>query len=291
MTTPTSETTTATGLSKGAIIEQLRAQFKSLEVLGSSLTAKEWYASASLPGWAVIDVYAHIIGSESMLEGYELPYVKLDIVTLDHVNNEIGEINETWIESLSHLGPEAILDRYRRVTATRLRSLEAMSQQAFTVATETPLGAVPYQRLMQIRAFDCWMHEQDIREGLGRPGHESGPCARAAVAEAVRALVAVVGAAVGEVRGDKADSPAEVTVTIELTGPIKQEINIVTGQRVEVVAEPAGAVTARIAMSSSLFMRLAGGRSQNLSPRLGSIDFGGDLELATRIATNLAFTT
>jgi hypothetical protein len=43
-------------------------------------------------------------------------------------------------------------------------------------------------------------------------------------------------------------------------------------------------------MSSTLFMRLAGGRAANLSSRHGEIDFSGDLELAQRVATNLAFT-
>ena len=267
---------------KGPIVELLRSQFKSLDFLGSSLAPKEWHTSASVPGWVVFDVYAHIIGTESMLEGYELPYTKTDVESFSYVHNDIGVVNETWIESLSHLEPPAMLDRFRRVTASRMRSLEAMTQREFEEQTETPMGPAPYWRLMQIRVFDCWMHEQDIREGLGRPGHESGPCARAAVDEAERAI--------GYIVARKAKAEAGESVRIELTGPVKRAINVVVGERGELVDELPGPATATIAMSSSLFMRLAGGRAAKLSNRLGAIDFEGDLELAQRVVTNLAFT-
>ncbi|MDH3680380.1 MAG: maleylpyruvate isomerase family mycothiol-dependent enzyme [Acidimicrobiia bacterium] len=267
---------------KGPIVELLRSQFKSLDFLGSSLTPKEWHTPASLPGWVVFDVYAHIIGTESMLEGYELPYTKVDVESLSHVHNEIGAFNETWIESLSHLAPAALLDRFRRVTASRLRTLEAMTQKEFEAETETPTGPAPYWRFMQIRVFDCWMHEQDIREGLGRPGHESGPCARASVDEVVRAL--------GYIIGKKAAAEDGSSVTIELTGPVKRTIHVVVHGRAKVVDELSEPATATIAMSSSLFMRLAGGRASNLSNRLGDIDFSGDLALAERVVKNLAFT-
>lgn len=270
-------------LAKEPIIELLRSQYKSLDFLGSSLTTREWHAPAALPGWSVFDVYAHIIGAESMLEGEARPEVLVEVASLRHVRNEIGVLNETWIESLVDLGPEAMLDRFRQVTASRLRSLAAMTQRQFDAEAPTPIGLAPYGRFMQIRLFDCWMHEQDIREGLGRPGHESGPCARAAVEEAVRAL--------GYVVGKKAGAPEGSLVTIELTGPVRRKIHVeVAGGRARITDDLPRPATTTIAMSSSLFMRLAGGRSQSLSTRLGGISFDGDLALAQRVVTNLAFT-
>ncbi len=267
---------------KDALVDLLRSQFKSLDFLGSSLTPAEWHAKASLPGWQVFDIYAHIIGTESMLDGFDLPGIKPDVESFNHVRNEIGVFNETWIESLADLGPAAMLDRFREVTDRRVRALTAMGSEDFEAETATPVGPAPYWRFMQIRLFDCWMHEQDVREGLGRPGHESGPCARAAVDEAERAL--------GYVVGRKAKAPIGSSVTVELTGPVKRTIHVMVGERAEVVDELPETATAMISMSSSLFMRLAGGRSSNLSTRLGTIDFGGDLALAQKVATNLTFT-
>ena len=39
----------------------------------------------------------------------------------------------------------------------------------------TPAGPDTYGRFMRVRIFDCWMHEQDIRRAVGRPGHVEGP--------------------------------------------------------------------------------------------------------------------
>lgn len=268
---------------KDSLVELLRSQYKSLDYLGSSLTPLEWHSSASLPGWAVFDIYAHIIGTESMLEGYELPYVKLDVDAFDHVRNEMGSFNENWIESLSHLTPAAMLDRFRRITSSRMRSLDAMTQREFEAETTTPIGPAPYWRYMQIRVFDCWMHEQDIREGIGRAGHESGPCARAAVDEVERSL--------GYIIGKKVGAPDGSSVRFRLTGPVKRTMNVVvTGGRAELADELDQAATATVSMSSSLFMRLIGGRSSTITKRLGDVDFGGDLALASRVVTNLAFT-
>ena len=268
---------------KDPLVELLRSQYKSLDYLGSSLTTREWHQGASLPGWSVFDVYAHIIGTESLLEGYELPYVKVDVASFDHVHNEIGTFNEMWAESLAHLDPAAMLDRFRRITAARLRSLDAMTDREFEAETATPIGPAPYWRFMQLRVFDCWMHEQDIREGLDRPGHESGPCAKAAVDEAERAM--------GYVVARRAGAPNGTLLRIELTGPVKRTIDVeVCDGRGTLVYDLDRAPTASVSMSSSLFMRLVGGRAQRLSRRLGEIDFDGDLGLAQTVVVNLAFT-
>lgn len=269
-------------IAKEPIVELLRSQFKSLDFLGSSLTTREWHSSASLPGWTVFDIYAHLIGTESMLEGEKLPDVPIDVASFDHVRNEIGQFNEAWIESLVDLGPKAMLDRFRQVTASRLRTLAAMTQREFDADTVTPIGPAPYGRFMQIRLFDCWMHEQDIREGLGRPGHESGPCARASVEEAILAM--------GYIIGKKAGAPDGASLTIELSGPVRRKIHVLVDGRARIVDELPAPATTTIAMTSSLFMRLAGGRNKNLSPRLGGITFNGDLDLAQKVVTNLAFT-
>ncbi len=68
-----------------------------------------------------------------------------------------------------------------------------MGPEEFDAPTQTPVGMAPYRRFMEIRVFDCWLHEQDIRSAIGRPGHEDGPCAEMSVDEVVRALGFIVG--------------------------------------------------------------------------------------------------
>ena len=267
---------------KEQLVELLRLQFKSLDDLGSNLTPREWHASASLPGWVVFDVYAHIIGTESMLEGIELPGAMVDMSAYDHVHNEIGAFNESWIEALSGLDHIEMMDRFRAITAQRLQSLAEMSEEDYEAETDTPIGPAPYWRFMQIRVFDCWMHEQDVRESLRRPGHESGPCAEAAIDEVERALGYIIGKQVG--------APPGSSVTIELTGPVKRTIHVLVDDRAKVVDHLRSRATATVSLSSSLFMRLAGGRADSLTNRLGTLSFEGDLDLAQKVVTNLAFT-
>lgn len=269
-------------VAKERLIELLRLQFKSLDDLGSFLTPREWHAKASLPGWVVFDIYSHIIGTESMLEGIELPNVRLDVASFSHVHNEIGTFNETWIEALAHLGPDGMMERFRSITSQRLRSMAAMTEQEFEAETFTPIGPAPYWRFMQIRVFDCWMHEQDMRESLVRPGHEAGPCAEAAVDEVERAL--------GFIVGKKAAAPPGSSVTFKLTGPLHRVIHVLVRDRAEVVDRLPGPATTTISMSSGLFMRLVGGRADFLTGRLGGLGFAGDLDLAQRVVIGLAFT-
>lgn len=265
-----------------ALVDLIETQYTSLEELGASLTPSEWHQRASLPGWSVFDIYAHIIGTESMMEGREPPEVKVDVERLAHVRNDVGVINETWIEALSDLTPDEMVQQYREIIAARMRSLRSMSAEAFNAQTVTPVGLAPYWRFLQMRIFDCWMHEQDVRESLVRPGNESGRCAEAAVDEVERAI--------GFLIGKKADAPSGSTVTIELTGPVYRTIHVEVLDQAAQVDRLEGPPTSRVVLTSSLFMRLIGGRTDALASRLGALEFEGDLGLARQIVGNLAFT-
>ncbi len=268
---------------RAQLVKLLETQYNSLSDLGASLSARDWHQPASLPGWDVLDVYAHLIGAESMLTGVELPRPTIDVAALAHVHNDVGIRNEIWVEALSGLDPDEMLARFREVTAKRLYDLRGMTGDEYGSEVDTPDGTFPYWRVLQIRQFDSWMHEQDIREALIRPGNESGRCAEAAVDEAERVLPAIVEASV--------PADTETAVAIRLTGPVYRTIGLRVRDRAELVRDLPTEPTVQITLSSSLLMRLIGGRVANLAPRLGGLDFGGDLVVAGRIVANLAVTS
>ena len=161
------------------------------------------------------DVVAHVIGTESMLLGIPIPESDVDVTTLDHVRNPIGEMNECWIRHLSGETGADVLDRFRSVTAERRAVLTAMSDDDWNAPTMTPAGPDSYGRFMRIRIFDCWMHEQDIREALSRPSSDAeldGPAARHALDE--------MAASMGFVVGKLGKAPDGARVDLELTGPL-----------------------------------------------------------------------
>jgi uncharacterized protein (TIGR03083 family) len=265
---------------KERIVTLLGEEWSVIADLAASLGAAGWSAPA-LPGWDVHDVLAHMVGTERMLDGATLPQVTAGHDAADHVRNDIGKANEAWVVSLRDRSHAELLADFRAITATRLASLTAMSTEEFYRPSWTPAGDGTYGRWIEIRIFDCWMHEQDIRAAVGLPGNESGQAAEQSLAEVVGAL--------GYIIGKRGKSPDGSSVLIRLTGPIERDLHVVTSGRAKVVAGLDGEATATIAMPSSLFLRLAGGR-QDTAAALGEITLAGDVGLARQLATHLAFT-
>jgi uncharacterized protein (TIGR03083 family) len=265
---------------KDRIVTLLGEEWSVIADLASGLDTGAWSAPA-LPGWDVHDVLAHMIGTERMLDGVALPPVEAGLDGRDHVRNDIGKANEAWVISLRDRSHAELLADFRAITAKRLARLTEMSTDEFYQPSWTPAGNGTYGRWMEIRVFDCWMHEQDIRTAAGLPGHESGPAAEQSLAEVTGAL--------GYIIGKRGKAPDGSSVLIRLTGPIEHDLHVVTSGRAKVVDALDGEPTATISLSSSLFLRLAGGR-RDPEAAMSEIKLGGDVGLARQLAANLAFT-
>lgn len=268
----------ATG--KGRIVELLRQEWAAIDGLLTDLSEDDWERPA-LPGWDVHDVVAHLVGTERMLSGAPSPDVPPEAMAVEHVRNEIGRANEQWVAGLRSRAHGELLSDFRTVTGERLASLGAMTQADFDAPSWTPVGDATYGRFMEIRVFDCWMHEQDIRAAVGMPGHEDGPVAEQSLDEVVRAIGYIVGKRVG--------APDGSSVTLRLTGPLHRTLHVVVDGRARLVDSLPRPATAEAALGSSLFLRLAGGRTPPESV-LDEVALSGDPALARRLATGLAFT-
>jgi uncharacterized protein (TIGR03083 family) len=281
-------TTTAPGIvadsSASALKGQLDEVWNSLATVGVSLGDADWDAPTSCPGWPVSAQYAHVVGTESMLLGRPNPEVIPD--RPDHVRNDIGTFNEAWIVSLASESRESVLARFAEVTSARRAALAAMSEQDFAADSWTPIGPSDYRRFMQIRVFDCWVHEQDVRFAIERPGHEIGPVAEQSVDEIVRAL--------GYIVGKKAGAGPGSSVRISLTGPLERAIEVaVVDGRARVIDAVDGPPTTTLALSSTAFTRLASGRvdaATVLAGDFGGVTIAGDSDFGERIVTSLPFT-
>ena len=80
-----------------------------------------------------------------------------------------------------------------------------MSDDEWNAESFTPAGKDTFGRFMQIRVFDCWLHEQDIRDAVGQPGHESGLAVEVVLDEMATALGFVVGKKAGATAGQIGD--------------------------------------------------------------------------------------
>ncbi|MFD3705591.1 maleylpyruvate isomerase family mycothiol-dependent enzyme [Nocardia sp. NPDC058658] len=269
------------------LTDLLAQQWETIGLLVADLDEKAWRRPSPLPGWTLFDVVAHVIGTESWLLGETPPphdplRPKTDVRTLPHVRNEVAVLNEIWVDRLRPLSGKRLLALFDETTERRRAALAAMDDDAWQASTVSPVGQVPYGRFMRVRLFDCWMHELDLADGIGRSVSEGGARAEAAFTE----LTLGLGRAV--VKGAKA--PDGSLITLELTGPVTRQVHLsVAGGRGSVLDSADGDPTAVIRLDSGLFARLRGGRT-TIDRHLDEVVVEGDTALGERLARNLAFT-
>lgn len=267
------------------LTDQLGRTWASVADVCSSLTAAEWRAPTDCPGWDVRAQVAHIIGTESMLAGRPMP--SFDGPYGDHVHNDIAKFNEAGIASFAEASDADLLASFTAVTAERLEALSALDPEGWEAVGPTPIGSAPYRRFMEIRVFDCWAHEQDIRFAVDRPGHRSGPAVERSVDEVVGAL--------GFLVGKRARAPEGSQVRFSLAGSpsagSSREVDVVVDGRARVVAAPASDPTVTVHTDPVTFVRLGCGRITGAAClAAGTVTLSGDTDLGERVTGNLAFT-
>jgi uncharacterized protein (TIGR03083 family) len=273
----------ASNIPKDRTVAALGEVWASLGELLGELSDDEWRRPSPLPGWSVQDNVAHIVGTEAMLAGEPGPSIEIDREANAHVRNDIGAFNEQWVESLRAVPSNEVLSRFRELTGARLAALEAMSEEEWNAESFTPAGKDTYGRFMQIRVFDCWLHEQDIRDAVGRPGHETGL--------AVEVVLDEMATALGFVVGKKAGAEPGQSVTFALTdgGAVVRELNVEVGERAAVVPVLAGHATVVLTMPIGVMTRRCAGRVRP-DDLLDQVVIDGDLALAAKILENQSYT-
>ena len=268
------------------LIDALESVWNDIVTLCDSLTPAQWSTPTDCPGWTVHDNVAHMIGTERMLLGEQPTADATDVGRAPHVRNDIGAANEQWIATYRDFDGTALLDEFGAVTARRLDALRALSPADWDREGFTPEGPGPYRLFMEIRLFDCWFHDQDIREALDRPGYLDGPVAD-------RSLGRIPAKALGYVVGKKAGAPPDTTVVFDIAGtpPILAAIAVPPEGRATLLDALPDSPTVEITMDRRTFARLAGGRWTGDRARAeGTVSVEGDTVLGRRIVDHLGFT-
>jgi uncharacterized protein (TIGR03083 family) len=274
-----------TQVDKGEVLDGLFGCWDEIDELLSGLSDEQWHEPTDLPGWRVQDVVSHIIGTESVLMGVPTPKPDWDVSELPHVHNEVGVLNECWVWHLHDEPPAAVLEKFRSVTGDRRNALAAMDDDAWNDTVAAPGGPDTYGRFMRVRTFDCWMHEQDIRYGVGVWATDDvllGPSAEQAFAEITSSLGYIVGKLGGAPDGSR--------VALELTGPLQRTLRVAVNGRARVVDEFDSGPTTTIRLDAVLFTRLAGGRTTG-AENMPSIEIDGDVDLGKQVVDRLKFVT
>jgi uncharacterized protein (TIGR03083 family) len=267
-------------------VEALRGDlldvWASLGVLLDGLDTEDFTAPTDCPGWNVADVVAHVIGTELMLSGIDAPDV--EVPDAPHLRNDIARMNETWIVARRELTPEALVAEFHDVVRSRSEALDALTQAEVDAESWTPAGHATLGRFLQIRVFDTWIHEQDIRLAIGQVGHETGNAVVRSLAEVALGIGFVVGKRAGLTDGQ--------SVRIELPGPQPAQYDVLVADgRASVVDGMPDEPTTTLTTDSSLFVRLVAGRQDPIAAlEAGLVTVGGDVALGERVVAALPYT-
>lgn len=268
-------------MSDQEVVDKMETVWQSITDLCSTLTEAEWKTPTDCPGWSVQDQVSHLVGSERRFMGYPLPeHTPSD---LSHVKNESGERNEVVVDWRRSWTGAEVLQEFWDVTAERLGMLRGFSAEDFAAETQTPIGPGSMRTLIEIRIFDAWIHEQDMRRALNRPGHLDGAVAAHSVDRCCLAMPFVI--------GHKAQASDGTTVVFEVTGAAGRTLPIgVEGKRAKVLATSPASPTVKLTMDVETFTCLGCGRWEPAKTlQAGKVQIAGNRALGETIIQQMNF--
>ena len=254
--------------------------------LGRTMRPDDATRPTDCPGWTVLDQIAHVASAEAMVAGEPVPDV--DVSHHAHVRHALRRADGALRRVPPRTRPRGGARRARgapRRAADRLPERPGVGR----AVVRSPFGPVHADDRLGIRTFDVWMHEQDVREALERPGGLDTGAAAHSVSQLFAELPRIVAK-------DAAVEPGNAVV-LDLTGPTvgragarveehdgkARGIPLFTGD----ADEHPDVVTTSLTMSTAVAGRLAGGRR---APEDLHVVVHGDDDVAHRVMAAMVIT-
>ncbi|GAB2772239.1 maleylpyruvate isomerase family mycothiol-dependent enzyme [Streptomyces daliensis] len=228
---------------------------EAISELVKPLAEGEWNRSTACPGWSVRDVVSHIIGLECELLGDPRPIHTLprDIY---HVVDEPSRHMEIQVDvRRHHTGPEMTSElEYTIIRRTRQLRNEKRAPDAEVQSVMPGGGKMPLERQLMLRAFDVWVHEQDLRRALGKPGNLDSAGAHVARDVLLLGLPKVV--------AKRASAPVNSAVVFDISGPVEfmRTVRVDAEGNGSVDGSPSLGPAVTISLDWETYLRLACGR-------------------------------
>ncbi|EST26545.1 hypothetical protein N566_23760 [Streptomycetaceae bacterium MP113-05] len=256
---------------------------EALSELVQPLAEGEWNRRTDCPGWSVRDVVSHIIGIECELLGDPRPIHSLPR-DLYHVRDETSRHMEVQVDVRRHHTAPEMTGELEYTLIRRSRQLRNEKRQPDDEVRHVLPGRDPLtlERLLRMRAFDVWVHEQDIRRALRTPGNVDSPGAHVARDVLIAALPGVV---------VKAGAPNGSAVVFDVAGPVEfmRTVRVDNEGRATVNGSVSLGPTVTFTMGWETYFRLACGRTRP-EKVAEDIKTEGDDALADRVLRHFTVT-
>ena len=258
------------------LIDMTAHTFASIQEFCAGLSEEQWKTASQLPRWTVQDNLSHIIGTERMMLG--LPETEHRSPDMSQVHNPIGEMNEHHVDLRRDWPGTKVLEEFRDIAARRMEQLRSAGEDYFATPEMTPTGPGTIGDFLHIRVMDIWVHEQDMRRVVGRPGNQDSPEAGHSLDRLIRTVPIVI--------GKRAATPEGQTVVINVTGPVTRSIvTTVRDGRAQMGGDPPADALCTVSMDSDVFLQLSTGRG-DATGLARQCTVSGDAAHAQKVLTN-----
>lgn len=253
---------------------------EAISELCAPLSEGEWNRATACPGWSVRDVVSHVIAQESELLGDPRPIHTLPR-DLRHVVDERSRYTEVPVDvRRCHTGPEMTAELEYTIIR-RSRALRNESRGPDATVRGIMGKDITLEGLLRMRAFDVWVHEQDIRRSLDQPGNLGSPGATVTRDVLIQSLPKVVAKDAGAELGS--------AVVFDVHGAVEFM------RTVRVGIDGRGVVDARVSLGPAVtltmdwetYVRLQCGRMRSSSAQ---VKLEGDEQLGRTILDHMAVT-
>jgi uncharacterized protein (TIGR03083 family) len=247
--------------------------------LAAEVPAEQWSLPTDLPGWDVRAVFSHIAHLEGILGG--APEESAEVPDLPHVTGPMGQFTEIGVITRREAEPAAIVEEIRRHAGARHDALLATPPTDPKAPAPGLFGLIGWTdgTLLRNRPLDVWMHEQDVRRAVGRPGNLDSPGARHAATYLLESL--------GFVLGKRAGAAPGTTLVAYVDGHPPVAVAVDESGRGVTLPEAPATPDVTLRMDRETFVVLAGGRRPAAAE---NVSVEGDTELAARFLAALAVT-
>lgn len=241
-----------------------------------TLDESEWEAPTDCPGWTVKDVAAHLAHLENELA------TGVVASTDPSMTEMISAYTQAGVEARRDHTIEELQSEFAEAVAVREQELQNLNDDPGSPAPVTPGGiSWSWDTLLRNRAIDVWVHEQDIRRAVGKPGGMDSAGAHVTSNTFKRAMPFVVGKKVRPAPG--------TTVGWHVTGEIPFDLIVAVDEDGRAKPTPSidGEPQALLTMSTEAFTALGAGR--RTADQL-DVKISGDRELGSTVLSAMPVT-
>ncbi len=281
------------------LVAAYRQTLTSFADVADGLREEDW-AAPVLPGWTARDVLAHVVhvedylaGSEHPAPGRTRPAEPVEVGRPEHVRHSFGAWMEEGVRARDDRSPADLVAELRGLVDVRSAGMYDTDLEMDTPVRSVRGRQAPFGAVTRMRIVDVWVHEQDLRDVVDRPGSLDSPGAS-------QLLQTLEDALPGIVLERLAPEPGTVLI-LESTGPVTARAGVRVGEDEDgrLVAhelfsghaaegdDPAEDDATTVSLSTSFLARRAAGRVPTEETAYQVV---GDEDLARRLLDAVVIT-